>query len=159
MIAYAFWTDRSPRERSILGWAVATTAALLLFAFVWLPLERAGTRIAAGLPQLRASVAEMRAQAVEARALRAIPERGTATVVPLATLMASGTLAQGIPGARLSALDGKRMKLAVDDASWTRLVEWLSAAHVTHGLVVEEAAVETLATAGRVRADFVLAAP
>lgn len=158
MNALSLWVSRSPRERSVLAWVALTVAALLAFALVWLPMDRARTRIAGELPSLRASVAEMRAQAIEAKELRAMPVRGSGAPASLASLVASGTLTQGLPGARLSVLDGKRAKLAIDDASWTRLVEWLSAAHATHGLTVEEATIDALAAAGRVRASVVLAA-
>lgn len=159
MNAPAIWTARSPRERAILAWTGATVALALLFAIVWLPLERERTRIAAQLPGLRASVAEMRAQAEEAKALRATPARERGAAGQLASLIASGTLAQGLPGARVDVLDGKRLRLSAADASWTHLVEWLAAAHALHGLAVEEAAIEALPATGRVRADIVLAAP
>jgi general secretion pathway protein M len=159
MSAGALWRSRSPRERAVLAGAGAAAAALLLFALVWLPLERARTRIAAQLPPLRASVAAMRAQAAEVATLRALPARGAGAETPLATLIAAGTLTQGLPGARLSVLDGKRLRLAVDDASWSRLVEWISGAQATHGLVVDEATVEALPATGRVRAGLVLSAP
>ncbi len=157
MKAPAWWTARSPRERAIVGWAGAAVAVLLVFVLAWLPLERDRGRIAVDLPALRASVAEMRVQAAEVQALRALPPRGAASV-PLATLVAAGNLTQGLPGARVTMLDGKRARLAVDDASWTRLVEWL-ATQATHGLAVAEAKVEALGSVGRVRGEFVLAAP
>jgi general secretion pathway protein M len=155
----AFWTARSARERAVLAWGALACAALLLVALVWLPVERSRARLAADLPALRASVVEMRAQAEDAKRLRALPARSATVSPPLSTLLAAGTLTQGLPGARLSALDGKRLRLAVDDASWTRLAEWISAAQSLHGLVVETATVEALAGAGRVRADLVLVAP
>jgi len=155
--APGFWTARSPRERAILAAVAAIAAIVLFFALAWLPLERSRTRIAASLPGLRASVAEMRVQADEARALRAMPAAASAT--PLATLVSSGALAQGLPGARVSALDARRVQLSVDDASWTRLVEWIAATNAAHGLAVDEATVEALPATGRVRASFVLAAP
>ncbi len=149
MNAPAFWTARSPRERAVIGWVRrGRRGRCSSFAFVWLPLERDRTRLAAALPQLRASVAEMRAQADEARALRAMPARAPGAATPLASLVASGTLAQGLPGARLTALDGSACALAVDDASWTRLVEWLAAAQATHGLAVAEATVDALPAVG-----------
>lgn len=158
MRAPAWWIARSPRERAVVGWSGAAIAVLLVLVLGWLPLERARGRIAGELPALRASAAEMRAQAAEVRALRAIAPRGEATV-PLATLVAGGNLTQGLPGARMTVLDGKRARLSVDDASWTRLVQWLAATQATHGLAVAEAKVEALAAAGRVRGEFVLAAP
>jgi general secretion pathway protein M len=158
MNASAWWLSRSAQERAVLGAVAAAAVVLLAFAFVWLPLDRDRDRLAAALPALRASAAAMRAQSAEVKALRAVPARAAAAT-PLATLVASGSLAQGLPGARIAILDVKRARLAVDDASWTRLVEWLAAAQATHGLVVEEAKVEALAAVGRVRAEFLLAAP
>jgi general secretion pathway protein M len=158
MNAPAWWNSRNAQERALLAWGGAATAVLLAFVLVWLPLERERGRLAAELPTLRASTAEMRTQAAEVKALRAAPARPAATT-PLATLVASGNLAQGLPGARLSLLDAKRAKLAVDDSSWTRLIEWLASTQAAHGLVVEEAKVEALASVGRVRGEFVLATP
>jgi general secretion pathway protein M len=156
----AWWAARPPRERALLAWGGAAVVAVLLFALAWLPMERSRARLAAELPALRASLAEMRAQAEEVKALRALPARDPSTATgTLATLVASGTLAQGLPGARLTALGAKRVRLAVDDASWTRLVEWIALTGNAHGLTVEEATVEALPAAGRVRASLVLAAP
>ncbi|HQZ45427.1 MAG TPA: type II secretion system protein GspM [Usitatibacteraceae bacterium] len=157
MNAPAFWTARSPRERAALRWAAAVAAALLVIAFAWLPMERARARIAAQLPPLRASVVAMRAQAAEAAAIRALPAPRAATATSLANLVASGALAQGIPGGRLTALDARRVRLTAEDASWTRLVAWLATVGPAHGLVVEEATIDALPAAGRVRADVVLA--
>lgn len=155
----AIWSARSAGERRVLASAAALAAAALVVAFAWLPLERSRARLTAELPALRASAAEMQAQAGEVKRLRALPVRGSSGTTPLATLIASGTLTQGLPGARLSALDGKRLRLAVDDAAWARLVEWIAAAQSLHGLVVDAATVEALAATGRVRADLVLVAP
>lgn len=157
MNAPAFWTARSPRERAVLGWAMAVAAALLVIAFAWLPMERARARTAGQLPPLRASVAAMRLEAAEAAALRALRAPEASTAASLANLVASGALAQGIPGARLTALDSRRVRLTVEDASWMRLVEWLGTLGSVHGLVTEEATIEALPATGRVRADIVLA--
>ena len=97
MNAPAFWAGRGPRERLVLAGIGAAVAAILLFAFVWLPLERSRSHAAAQLPQLRASVAEMRAQAAEVAALRALPARDAGSAPALSTLIASGALTQGNP--------------------------------------------------------------
>lgn len=159
MKAPAFWLSRSPRERAVLAWAGLCVAAILLFALAWLPMERTRARLAQELPALRASLAEMHTQADEVKALRALPARDAAPATPLATLVASGSLSQGLPGSRIATLDARRASLTVDDASWARLVEWLHWAGAAHGLAVEEAIVEALPAADRVRARLVLSAP
>ena len=158
MNAPAWWRGRHPRERLVVAAAGAIVALLLVVVLVWLPLERSRERLAMQLPALRASVAEMRAQAAEVRALRALPAQA-APGIPLSTLVASGSLTRELPGARLSLLEAKRVRLAFDDASWSRLVEWISGAQATHGLVVDEATVEALPATGRVRGEIDLAAP
>jgi type II secretory pathway component PulM len=160
MSLLARWRSRSPRERLVSGAIGLAVLAAIVVAFLWLPLERQRARLGAQLPALRASVVEMRAQAGEVKRLKATPPRADArNPAPLAQLVSAGTLAQGLPGARLTPVDGKRVRLAVDDASWARLVEWVSAAQSLHGLTAESARVEALAAAGRVKAELVLVAP
>ncbi len=160
MSLLAQWRSRSSQERLVMGTVGFLAAAALVVAFAWLPLERHRARLAADLPALRASVVEMRAQAAEVKRLKATPPRTDArNPVPLAQLLSAGTLAQGLPGARLTPLGGKQVRLVVDDASWARLVEWVSGAQSLHGLTTESATVEALAAPGRVKADLVMAAP
>jgi type II secretory pathway component PulM len=160
MSLLAQWRSRSPRERLVFGAIGLVVFAAIVVAFAWLPLERHRARLTAELPALRASVVEMRAQAGEVKRLKAMPPRADAkNPAPLAQLVSAGTLAQGLPGARLTPVDGRRVRLAVDDASWARLVEWVSAAQSLHGLTAESARVEALAVAGRVKADLVMVAP
>lgn len=155
----AFRASRDPRERRTVAIAAGIAAVVLLATFVWLPLERERARLAAALPALRASLAELRAQGELVKQLRALPERPPSASAPLGTLIASGTLAQGLPGGRVSVLDARHIKLACDDVSWARLLEWLSGAQAAHGLVTEAATIDALAAPGRVRAEIVLAAP
>ena len=98
-------------------------------------------------------------RAVEQIRSGALPAPQAASGTPLATLVGSGTLTQGLPGAKVAALDGKRLRLTLDDASWTACVQWLVTANAVQGLAVEEAEIEALAERGRVRATVVLAAP
>jgi len=160
MSLLAQWRGRSPRERLVLGGVGLVVLAAVLYAFAWLPLERHRARLQAELPLLRASVVQMRAQAGEVKRLKTMPPREqSANPAPLASLLSAGTLAQGLPGARLAPVDGRRVRLTVDDASWPRLVEWVSAAQSLHGLAAESATVEALPAAGRVKADLVMVAP
>lgn len=160
MSLLAHWRNRAPRERLAIGAVLLIALAVLLFAFAWLPMERHRERLGAELPRLRASVAEMRAQAAEVKRLKAAPPRAEAkNPLPLAQLVSAGTLSQGLAGAKLTAVDGKRVRLAVDDVAWARLVEWIASAQALHGLSTESARVDALPAKGRVRAELVLVAP
>lgn len=155
----AWWNARSSSERRVLSAGGVIVVLVLFVTFVWLPLERARTRLAADLPALAASVTEMRAQAEQVKVLRAMPARAESSNVPLATLVANGTLAQGLTDARVATLDAKHLKLTAGDVAWTRLLEWISTVQAAHGLTVDGATIEALPSPGRVRAELILVAP
>lgn len=106
----------------------------------------------------------MRIEADEARRLRALPSRSVSdTDKPVsdtvAALVASGSLSQGLPGARVAAVDARRVRLTLADGSWGSLVAWVERMQTANGLAVESATVEALPTVGRVRAELVLSRP
>ncbi len=155
----AWWSARPARERLVLGTAIALAAALLLVAFLWLPLERSRSRLAAELPRLALATAAMQAQAAEVARVRALPSSTPATTAPLAALASSGALARGLPGAELAAVDDRRLRLKGADLAFGGLLEWIAAAQSAHALRVESARIEALPAAGRVRAELLLARP
>ena len=150
----SLWAARSARERSIV--AITTSVALLalFIALVGLPLERARTHLAGELPALRASVAHMRLEADEAKRLRSLPAREPQATP--ATLIASATFTQGLPGASARALDARRIRVAAADASWNAVIAWVERAQSTLGLSVESATIEALPATGRVRAELIV---
>jgi general secretion pathway protein M len=157
MTAAELWRDRSPRERRVLAASAGLVAALLFLALVWLPLDRARTRLEIEVPELRETVAALERDAQEVRRLRAMPPLQAAASEPLSAL-ASGSVPVP-PGMRLTALDARHLRLASDDASFTALVAWLSSVAPAQGLRVERARLEALAAPGRVRADIALERP
>jgi type II secretory pathway component PulM len=142
--------DRSEREMRALAWGAAAVALVLVYALAWLPLERARARLAAELPALRASAEAMQRQADEVRRLRALPPAANQQA-PVSALAATPPA-----GAQVTALDPKRVRVSASDAAFTTLLEWIVAAQASHGLHVESARLDALATPGRVKADIVL---
>lgn len=151
------WAARSPGERKAIAVGGSALLLLLVIAFVWLPLERARNRLSAELPALRASVAQMRLEADEVKRLRTLPARETPAAA--AALSAAGAFTQGLPGATTSALDTRRIRLTVADASWNAVIAWVERTQSAYGLSVESATIEALAATGRVRAEIVVARP
>ena len=76
---------------------------------------------------------------------------------PLAPLIAANDWARELPGVQLSVPDEKHVKLTAPDVGFTALLDWLVTAQAAHGLRVESARIDALATQGRVRAELVLA--
>jgi general secretion pathway protein M len=145
-----FLGGRSESEARAIKALAAVVALVLLYALVWLPLERARTRLERELPALRASVDAMQRQADAVKRLRSMPPSGNqqAAVNALA--------ASPPPGAQVTALDPKRVRLTASDAAFTTLLEWIVAAQASHGLHVESARVDALPAPGRVKAEFLL---
>lgn len=134
--------------------AAATIAVIaILVAFVWLPLERTRSRLAAQLPALRASIATLEAQAEEAKRLRSMPPKTSSASEPLASLVTQGG-GGALPGAQIAVLDGQRVRVTANDVAFGALLEWLAAAQSAQGLRVESAQIDALAVPGRVRAEL-----
>ena len=148
-----WWESRSARERRVIVSLVVLAGLVILFTLV-LQAERTRERLAGQLPQLRASLAALERDAQEARRLRAMPAPAPASTTPLASL---ATNAGGVPGAQVSVIDERRVRLSGADLSFAALLEWLGNARATHGMRVESARLEALAAPGRVRAELVLA--
>jgi general secretion pathway protein M len=151
------WRSRSPRERSLVTAGLVGLAVMLVVALVWLPLERTRVRLAAQLPELRASVLGLERDAEEVRQMRALAPTIPANPAPLASLIAANAWARELPGVQLTVPDEKHVRLAGADISFTALLDWLTNAQAAHGLRVESARIEALAAPGRVRAELTLA--
>ena len=153
------WNTRSPAERRALAAIGFASAAALIAAFVWLPLERSRSRSAAEVPALQASVARMQAQAEEVRRLRSSPARAAGDAPALASLAASPESAKLLSGATVQAPDERHVVVAGNDLAFGALLEWVAAAQASHGVRVESARIEALPAPGRVRAELRLAKP
>ena len=158
MSAASLWRDRSPRERSIIGVLGALVALALLVALAWLPLERTRARLNQQLPGLRASVSALEAQAEEARRLRSFPPAAAAKGEPLVSILTAGS-GRPLPGAQLTVLDGRTLVVQATDVAFGGLLEWLAAMQASQGLHVQQARLEALPVAGRVRGELRLTRP
>lgn len=147
------WDRRPDGERRALALVGALAAIAVVTAFVWLPLERTRTRLAAELPRLRESVASLERQAEAVRRLKAMPPRAP-TATPVAALAGSPA---NLPGAQVTTIDEGRLRLTAADVSFGALLDWITAARASHGLRVESARLDALPASGRVRAELVLA--
>ena len=126
--------------------------ALLVYALAWLPLERARARLDAELPRLRASIAQLKRDADEVKRLKIVAPTVAGNPTPLAALAAQGVLT----GAQVSVPDDKHVHVVSGDIAFTKLLDWLVTVQSTHALRVENARIDALPVAGRVRADLTL---
>ena len=128
------------------------TLAVAAAAVLWIDAERTRARLADELPRLRASIASLERDAAEVQRLRAMTTVQAPAQSPLVTLATNGG---GLPGAQISVVDDRRVKVT-GEIGFGALLEWLRNAQVTHGMRVENARLEALPAPGRVRADLLL---
>jgi type II secretory pathway component PulM len=147
------WRQRPPAQRRAYAALAAVVVVALVVAFVWLPLERTRARLATELPPLRGSIATLEREAAEAKRLRALPPPPPRAGSPLASLASN---AGGLPGAQITVMDERRVRVTGADVGFGALLEWLRAAQATHGMRVESARLDALPAAGRVRAELIL---
>jgi type II secretory pathway component PulM len=147
------WRQRSAAERRTYALLATFIGTVLLVTFVWLPLERTRARLAADLPTMRGSIAALERDAAEVKRLRALPVSKPAASAPLASL---ATNAGGLPGAQVTVMDDRHVRVTGPDVGFSALLKWLQDAQATHGMRVESARLDALPAAGRVRAELVL---
>lgn len=139
------------RERNVIAWGVGILLAALALV-LWVDAERSRQRLAAELPRLRASIAALERAADEVGRIKAMAAVQAAPASPLVTL---ATNSGGLPGASITVLDERRVRLT-GEVAFGALLEWLRNAQATHGMKVDSARLDALGPPGRVRADLTL---
>jgi general secretion pathway protein M len=150
-MSYAtLWRWRSDPERRLITAGAIVVGIILVFAFAWLPLQRERARLDAELPQLRASISQLKRDADEVKRLKIVAPIVSGNPTPLVALATQNSLT----GAQVSVPDDKHVHVVAGDVPFTKLLDWLVTVQSTHGLRVENARIEALPATGRVRADL-----
>jgi general secretion pathway protein M len=150
----AFWSERSRRERALLGGGAAAVALVALYLFLWQPGLAASQRLSATLPKLRAQVELMRAQQAEIAALK---KKGGALAQGAdirALLQASverAPFAKSVQ--RIDAASSERVTLVVSAADFGDWLRWAADAQREAGARLERCRISALDAPGMVRAE------
>ena len=68
-----FWNARTQREKTILMWGAVVAAIALVYLVLWAPAYEGRARLRSTLPAMQLQLAQMTAQANEARAPAVTP--------------------------------------------------------------------------------------
>jgi general secretion pathway protein M len=122
-----FWTARTAREKTMLAWGGAAVGVVIAYSLLWAPAQQGRTDLRATLPEMQRQIAQMTAEADEARTLtpaaQGLAPRGTALRNAL-----SASLAQSGFSAPLVDLAGDAVRIEVKNASFPAWTTWLDAA-------------------------------
>lgn len=154
-----YWLARSPRDRRIIGGIAALIAISVVYAYLWMPMIEARTRLRAELPKLRGATAEMAAQEQEIKRLKAAPASASQAVSP--ELINQSAERAGIKDnlTQVTSLSAERVQVTLNSVAFDRWIGWTRALATESALRVESAQVTGAGDAGTVKVQAVLALP
>ncbi len=144
-----FWGARTPREQTILIWGGALLAVAIGWSVLWAPASDGRARLHESLPGLQRQLAQMTAEADEARALSG----AAASVAPdgpaLKDALTASLADHGLQGAQVQ-LIGTTVQVQMKNASFPVFTDWLDDARKQFKVQVVEAHMTALKTDGQV---------
>ncbi|MGH9905344.1 MAG: type II secretion system protein GspM [Pyrinomonadaceae bacterium] len=151
--AIAWWRERSERERWMVGGTIAVVLALIVFLLLWQPLNSERLRLAKRVPELRATLQQMQAQAREVKGLQARPK-------PVSLEVALDETAReiGLPNLKGSLQnDGPdRVRANFKAVEFNKWVAWMGKLQNERAIRLDSAQVEALPESGMVKINSVL---
>lgn len=151
--ANALWLGRTEQERRFLSVGGAVVLLALLYLILVDPAVEGRAQLRRSLPQLRQQAAELQAMAQEAGSLAHAP---ATQVTPLTRETVSTSLSgRGLTPQSLS-MTGEYIKLQLNNVSFANLATWLDEQRRANRVLVQDAVVTALPTAGQVDASLTL---
>nr|WP_043286537.1 type II secretion system protein M [Paraburkholderia oxyphila] len=144
-----FWEARTAREQVLLTWGGALLAVAIGYSVLWQPAADGRARLRESLPALQRGLAQMTAQADEARALAG----AAASVAPdgqaLKDALTASLSDHGMPGAQVQ-LIGTTAQVQMKNASFPAWSAWLDDVRKQYKVQVVEAHITALKADGQV---------
>lgn len=155
----AYWQSRSSRDREIIVAISAIVLIMVLYAYLWLPMNEARDRLRKELPKLRGAAQQMEMQAKEVAQLRGTPTP-TASGAAQDVIDKSAERA-GLKGelTQVTSLSSERTQVTLNAVAFDRWVEWTRTLASESALRVESAQVTATGEPGMVKVQAVLALP
>ncbi|MBY4869227.1 type II secretion system protein M [Burkholderia sp. Bp9017] len=144
-----FWGERSQREKMLLGWGGAVLAVAIAYSVLWSPAQEGSARIRNTLPTMRRELAEMTAQANEAKSLTAAAQGVAPTGLALKDALAASLSDHGLQGAQAQVV-GNGVQIQMKNVPFPVWTQWLDDARRQFKVQVGEAHVTGLKEDGQV---------
>lgn len=150
-----YWTDRTPRERWVLGGGLALLVVAFIYAYLWLPMARERERLMSELPKLRMQLQEMRADSGSIERLRANGKTAPADVkAALAIYSASEQGRRVTP--QVNAEANGRLGVSLASVVATDWLAWIGGLSAQPGVRIEAVQIDALGAQGMVKASAIL---
>jgi general secretion pathway protein M len=121
-----FWSERAPREKSILLAGVAVIVAALVYLLTIEPAVTGIARLERGLPQARAQAAKLDALLAEVKSLRSRAQVATLSPQESRTAVEKSLASAGLKAARVVPLSDGDLQLTFANVPYAQWSVWLA---------------------------------
>jgi general secretion pathway protein M len=144
-----FWDARTEREKTILAWGGAAVGVVIAWSVLWAPAQDGRAHLRETLPAMQRQLAQMTAQANEARRLSAAAQGVTPTGGALKDALTASLSDHGLAPLQVELL-GNAVQIQLKNASFPVWISWVDDVRRQFKVQVAEAHVTALKDDGQV---------
>ncbi|WP_118184011.1 type II secretion system protein GspM [Paraburkholderia phosphatilytica] len=120
-----FWGARNEREKALLTWGGAAVAVVVAWSVLWAPAQQGRATLRAELPALQKQLAQMTAEANEARTLSASVQGVAPTGGALRDALTASLNDHGLTPTQVQVI-GNAIQITLKNASFPEWTVWLN---------------------------------
>jgi general secretion pathway protein M len=136
--ANEFWSARTQREKTILMWGGAALVIVIVYLVLWAPAYEGRARLRESLPRMQAQLAQMTAQANEARSLTGSAQGVTPTGGALRDALTKSLADNSMPATQVQVV-GAAVQFQLKNVSFPEWTVWLDDVRKQYKVQVNEA--------------------
>ncbi|CAB3712237.1 type II secretion system protein M [Paraburkholderia rhynchosiae] len=144
-----FWDQRTDREKALLTWGGGVLAVVIAWSVLWAPAQEGRARLHESLPTLQRQLAQMTAQANEARQLSAAVQGVAPTGAALKDALSASLSDHGLAATQVQVI-GNAVQVQLKNASFPAWTAWVDDVRRQFKVQVAEAHVTALKDDGQV---------
>src|ERR1700744_6446202 len=144
-----FWDQRTEREKTLLAWGGGVLGVLIAWSVLWAPAQDGRTRLRESLPSLQRQLAQMTAQANEARPLAAAVQGVAPTGAALKDALTASLSDHGLAATQVQVI-GNAVQIQMKNASFPAWTNWVDDVRKQFKVQVSEAHATALKEDGQV---------
>jgi general secretion pathway protein M len=144
-----FWEQRTAREKTLLTWGGAVLAVVIAYSVLWAPAQQGRAQLRETLPAMQRELAQMTAQADEARVLTPAAQGVAPTGGALKDALVASMTQSGLAPTQVQ-MAGNAIQVELKNVSFPTWAVWLDGARKQFKVQVSEAHVTALKADGQV---------
>jgi general secretion pathway protein M len=145
----AFWGQRTDREKALLTWGGGALALVIAWSVLWAPAQEGRAHLRESLPSLQRQLAQMTAQANEARALSAAAQGVAPTGGALKDALTASLNDHGLTATQVQVI-GNAVQVQMKNASFPAWTTWVDDVRRQFKVQVAETHITALKDDGQV---------